>query len=132
VRVDLAVLADYAAMTADNKLVICGVFDAILVRSFPAVHPAVALALRVVAGPEDRGGHRLEVRLTDPKGGELAKVQAEFSVAPPDDAVKAGSLQLVLAFGNVEFKEPGLHAVDILIDDRFEETAPLSVRQLEG
>ena len=128
-RVDLAVLADYAAMTADQKLLIVGVFDTVWLGSFPATYPSIYLALRVIVGPDDQGDHQLDLRLADPKGDQLVALRADFSVKPPDAGDEAGALQLVLQFGNVEFKEPGLHAVDILIDDRFEETVPLRLRE---
>ena len=128
-RVDLAVLADYAAMTADQKLLIVGVFDTIWLGSFPGTYPSIFLALRIIVGPEDRGEHQLELRLTDPKGDQLVALHAGFSVRPSEVEEETGALQLVLQFGNVEFKEPGLHAVDVLIDDRFEDAVPLRLRE---
>jgi hypothetical protein len=127
-RVDLAVLSDYATMTADQKLVIVGVFDTILVRSLPASHPSLHLSLRVSVGAVDQGEHVLLVRLVDPDGREVVPaLKAQFSADVPLDGDE-GTLQMVLEIGPVPFSVAGPHAVDILIDDRYEDTFPLRVK----
>ena len=131
-RVDLAVLADYATMTQDKKLVIVGVFDTILVPALPASHRSLHLALRVCYGPADSGKHNLKVRLVDPDGREvLPTVQADFSADVPSDAEGDGALQIVLELGNVQFPATGPHAVDILLDDRYEDTVPLHIKKID-
>ena len=128
-RVDLAVLADYATMTQDQKLVIVGVFDTILVPDLPAAHPFLHLALRVCYGPVDTGAHNLKVRLVDPDGQEvIPTLQADFTVDMPTESDDEGALQMVFEVGNVQFAAAGPHAVDVLIDDRYEETVPLSIK----
>lgn len=129
-RVDLAVLADYATTTADGKLIIVGVFDTISVKQFPAVHPSMSLALRVCTGPEDAGEHTLTVRLVDPDGHEIAPtLEAGFTVDFPPESDDQGALQLVMGLGNVEFKSEGPYAVDILVDGRYEDSVSLRVTQ---
>ncbi len=127
-RVDLAVLSDYATMTADQKLVIVGVFDTILVHALPAAHPSLHLALRVCIGPEDTGAHSLLVRLVDPDGREvIPALKADFDADIPMDGDQ-GALQMVLEIGPVPFAAEGPHAVDILIDDRYEDAVPLRIK----
>jgi len=130
-RVDLAVLADYATTTQDQKLVIVGVFDTILVPDLPAAHGSLHLAPRVCCGPADSGPHTLVVRLVDPDGHEvIPAVQAGFSADVPEDSDTEGTLQMVLEIGNVPFTAVGPHAVDILVDGRHEETVPFRIARL--
>jgi hypothetical protein len=130
-RVDLAVLADYATTTQDQKLVIVGVFDTILLTELPAAHRSLHLALRVCFGPADSGPHTLVVRLVDPDGHEIIPaLKAGFSADIPDDSDAEGALQMVLEIGNVPFTVAGPHAVDILLDDRYEETVPFRIKKI--
>lgn len=132
-RVDLAVLADYATTTQDQKLVIVGVFDTILLPAIPAARRSLHLALRVCLGPADSGQHTLVVRLVDPDGHEvIPALKAGFSADVPEDADTKDALQMVLEISNVPFTSAGPHAVDILIDDRYEETVPLRVKKLSA
>lgn len=130
VRVDLAVLADYATVTADQKLVIVGVFDVIQAKTVPVLHPSMYVALRICSGVIDNGDHTVVVRLVDPDGKSLGpELKADFTVSVPLEDDGEGALQLVMGMGNVEFKEFGPYAVDILIDDRFEDTVALRLRE---
>ena len=127
-RVDLAVLADYATVTNDKKLVIIGVFDTIRAATLPVLHASMYVALRVCTGPEDNGDHTLTVRLVDPDGRTVAELKADFTVQVPLDEEGVAALQLVLGLGNVKFKVAGPYAVDILIDGRYEETVSLRLQ----
>lgn len=130
-NVKLAVLADYATTTAEGKLVICGVFDTVFAPSAPVVHHSMYLALRVDSHPGEPAKHRLVIRLVDPDGNlVIPELDAKFDLGPAADRSQSGGLQLVLALPNVEFKTMGRHAVDILIDDRFEESVILNVERL--
>lgn len=128
-RVDLVVLADYATVTADQKLVIVGVFDSILASSLPMRLPSIYVALRVCSGPVDNGDHTLILRLVNPDGQPVApELKADFNVQVPLDSEGEGALQIVMGMSNVEFKVPGPYAVDVLIDDRYEETVALRLQ----
>lgn len=129
-RVDLAVLADYATVTADQKLVIVGVFDVILAKTVPVRHSSMYVALRICSGAIDNGDHTVIIRLVDPDGKPVGpELKAEFTVQVPLDLDGEGALQLVMGIGNVELKEFGPYAVDILIDDRFEDTVALRLQE---
>src|SRR5680860_1838218 len=85
-QVDLALLADYAAVTQENKFVVAGIFDAILSGEIPITHPHMALALqvRIVAGEDT--AHRVKVSLVDADGND---------VIPPLEASVSGDLSLI-------------------------------------
>jgi len=67
-EIDLAVIADYAAVSGDGKLVVAGIFDRITAADMPAVHPMMALAFRVTTDPGPSSTHSVEVHLADPEG----------------------------------------------------------------
>jgi len=130
VRVDLAVLADYATVTADQKLVIVGVFDVIRAKKVPVRHASMYVALRICSGAIDNGEHTVTVRPVDPDGKALGpELKADFTVQVPLDTDGEGALQLVMGLGYVEFKVFGPYAVDILIDGRFEDTVALRLQE---
>ena len=52
-QVKLALLADYANVTAEGKLNILGIFDRINVVGVPAVHPQMHFILRLEAHPAE-------------------------------------------------------------------------------
>jgi len=51
VNIELAVLADYAAVTHDNKLVIAGIFDSLNVPGLTWSLTMMSLALRISGEP---------------------------------------------------------------------------------
>ena len=67
----LAVLADYATTTDQGKLVLGGVFDTLMMQRFPGVHPQMAVAIRLAAGPDEGNNHHVTVRLLDPRGNDV-------------------------------------------------------------
>ena len=72
-QVKLAVLADYANVTAEGKLNILGIFDRINLVQVPAVHPQMHLVLRLEARAAERDRvHRVEIRLHDPQGATIS------------------------------------------------------------
>lgn len=126
-EVRLAELADYAAVTDQGKMVVCGTFDSIGVQSVPMVHPTMAVALRVVASPGEAQIHKLTLRLVDPDGAEVIRpfsADIKFKAIHPTEGAKA---QLVVNLPMVEFKKAGSHRFDILIDGRLEKSIDFRV-----
>jgi len=104
------------------------------VREYPYMLAwTLHLALRVCFGPADSGPHTLVVRLVDPDGHEvIPALQAGFSIEAPTDSDAEDALQMVLEIGNVPFASAGPHAVDILVDGRYEDTVPLRIKKLSA
>lgn len=50
-NVEIAALADYANIAQGDKLNISGIFNAIWVKDFPAIHPSMVLAAEVNTRP---------------------------------------------------------------------------------
>jgi peptidyl-prolyl cis-trans isomerase B (cyclophilin B) len=70
-RLDFAVLADYALIDQQGKLSVLGIFQHVWVANFPAVHPRTHLVLRVRGRRTEIGVHRIRIRFVDDAGAEL-------------------------------------------------------------
>jgi hypothetical protein len=126
VNVELALLADYAAITKDNKLIAAGVFDLLTPLQMPWQHPTMFVALRVHIHPGEEIAHKFKIRLVDPDGGEIVALDGDATVREIDP-VDGANIQLVLTLNNVPFKVFGRHAFDVFLDGRYEHTVPLVV-----
>ncbi len=127
-KIELALLSDYAAVTREGKLIAAGIFGQIRPPKMPWQHPTMYIALRVRFHPGEEGGHKIKIRLVDPDGTEILSLDGDATVATMDP-VEGGTSQLVLALNNVPFKVFGRHAFDLFLDGRHEHTVPLSVAE---
>lgn len=129
-RVDLALLADYAEVTQrGGKLIVCGIFDRITLADFDAVHPHMALALKLACDPGESPFHHLSVRLVDPDGADVVSPMegdVEVKGEPDGDA----SVNLILDLNLVKFGTAGPHSFDVFLDGKLEKQVPLTVERL--
>lgn len=125
-NVDLALLADYASVSRENKLTAAGIFDRITPPELPWNHPTMHLALRVHFHSGEEGEHKVKIRLVDPDGAEVVALDADAMVGGLH-SLEGGGVQLVLGLNNIPFKTSGRHAFDIFLDGRYEHTIPLLV-----
>ena len=132
-EVTLALLADYANLTADGKLNIMGTFDTIFAERFPAVHPQMQLILRLSANPAEVGARKkLEIKLMTEDGRQMFSISAEFGFQVKDPALPVGlemKTDQIIGLNNIRFESAGDYQFAILINDDTKETVPLKVRQ---
>jgi hypothetical protein len=124
--IDLALLADAATVDASGKLNILGIFDRISTGGFPAQHPHVALVLRFTASAKEAGKHSVAIRLTDPEGKEVLRLDGEITV--PTGSAGAGGRVAVPQIVNMDrivFPRPGRYAFDISLDGEHQVSVPL-------
>lgn len=128
VRVQFALLADYASVTTEGKLDITGLFNAIYADSLPAVHLQMRLVLEYVIEPGDPGTRKQVVaRFLDPDGIELFRVEVEEPL--PAHAQIGPTRAQVLELTDVRFTKYGDHHFSISIDGQERATIPLRVTQ---
>jgi hypothetical protein len=65
-HISFALFADAANLSQEGKLNILGVFDAVQVAGFPAVHPRANIVLRVKGTQTDVGSHAVNLRWLNP------------------------------------------------------------------
>jgi len=129
-RVDLALLADYAEVTQrGGKLVVCGIFDRISLPDLESVHPHMALALKLVCETGEGPIHQLMVRLVDPDGVDVI-TPMEGEVEVKEEVTGEASINLILDLNLVRFSAAGPHSFDIFLDGSLERQVPLSVEQV--
>ena len=126
-KVDLALLADYAEVTQrGGKLIVCGIFDRISLLGPEAVHPHMALALKLVCDPDDERAHHLTVRLVDPDGLDVV-TPMEGDVEVKSESEGEASVNLILDLNLVKFASHGPHSFDVFLDGNLERQVPITV-----
>lgn len=132
-EVSLALLADYANVTAEGKLNILGVFDTIFADRFPAVHPQMQLILRLEANPAEASSRKkLELKLMTADGHTRFAIGAELGFEAKDPSKPVGEMMKVdqiIGLQNVRFEVPGDYQIAILVNEETKKTIPLKVRQ---
>jgi hypothetical protein len=129
-RVDLALLADYAEVTQrGGKLIVCGIFDRIALADLATVHPHMALALKLVSDAGEAPDHSLTVRLVDPDGVDIVTAM-EGQVEVKGEGAGEASVNLILDLNLVKFGTYGPHSFDIFIDDELDKQVPLAIEKL--
>ncbi|MGH2793305.1 MAG: DUF6941 family protein, partial [Actinomycetota bacterium] len=131
---DFAFLADAAEAEPGRKFyVLGGGIDQIAGPQFPLVHPHMALVMRFLVPHDELGrAHMLTVRLADPSGTELARIDGQIETQVAKIAGLAVPVNMVINMGNTRFEAPGEYAIDIIMNGEFLRTLALRVGQSPG
>jgi hypothetical protein len=125
-QVKLALLADYANVTAEGKLNILGIFDRIAVQEIPAVHPQMHLILRLEAHPAERNrAHNIEIRLYDPDGQTVFEVKGD--VVPQGQSGQPVATNQILTLNNLQLQKSGGYTFVVLVNNDVKSELPLAV-----
>lgn len=125
-QVKLALLADYANVTAEGKLNILGIFDRIRVQDLPVVHPQMHLILRLEAHSAERGrSHPVEIRLHDPDGQTVFEVRGE--VVPHGPTGQTIATNQILTLNNLQLMKTGGYTFVVLVNNDLKSEVPLEV-----
>ncbi|CAN5635166.1 hypothetical protein BH23GEM9_BH23GEM9_06050 [soil metagenome] len=127
-HVKLALLADYANVTADGKLNILGIFDRISVHEIPAVHPQMHLILRLEAHPAERNRvHNVEIRLYDPDGDTVFEVKGD--VVPQGNVGDMIATNQILTLNNLQLSKSGGYIFVVFVNNDLKSEIPLGVER---
>ena len=125
-HVTLAVLADYANVTAEGKLNILGIFDRINLVQVPSVHPQMHLVLRLEAHPAERDrAQRIEIRLHDPERSTIFDVNGE--IVPHGEGGQPISTNQILTLNNLQLEKIGAYNFVVFINGDLKAELPLHV-----
>jgi len=117
-EVTFATLADFASVSADNKLNVMGIWDQINTSQMPAQVLSPYLVIRLHADiTEVDSPRRLKITLVDEDGGELLAGEQEIVVARPVESGVAPIYQVISRFPALQFPKPGSYKFAILIDN---------------
>lgn len=127
-KLDFAVVCDYAVVDQYGKLSVLGIFQHIWVAQFPAVHPRLHLVVRLKGKRTEVGQHRVRIRLTDDQGAEVLSGDGTVTLAEPPAGVTEVEAGAILVF-DVPFQHPGRYAFEIALDGEVQAPVPLTVAQ---
>ena len=130
-QVAFALFADAANLSQEGKLNVLGVFDALQVASFPAVHPRACLVVHLKGTSADVGGHTLTLRWLNPEGTELWGSRGELHVGAPPPAATEMDLP-VIATIDLPLDGPGAYGLAVAVDDREVAMVGVQVRAVIG
>jgi len=125
-KIDFAVVCDYAVIDQYGKLSVLGIFQHIWVSQFPTVHPRLHLVLRLKGTRTEIGQHHIAIRLTDDTGKEIINGEGTVTFAEPPAGVLEIEAGAVLVF-DVPFEHPGRHQFEITVDTDVRATVPVTV-----
>jgi hypothetical protein len=131
VKVDLAVLCDYALIDQYGKLSVMGIFEHIWVHRFPVVHPRLHLVIRLKGRRTELGEHSVRIRLTDEEGKEIISGDGRVTFAEPPAGIVEVEAGTVLVF-DVPLEHAGPYRFDITIDGEHAAAIPLTVGLAPG
>jgi len=125
-ELELFVLCD-AATDYRGRLNILGTFDTIHSRSFPAVWPHCALALRLRYTVMEEGKHPVSLAIRDQEKKEIVPaIKGEFGFKVPPGRFSAAA-NLVLNVDRLSFAAPGEYLIELSLDDEVLRRLPLNV-----
>ncbi len=128
--VTFAVIADAANLSKEGKLNLLGIFNALHVAQFPAVHPHMSLVMTLEATAAEVGQTQvIEVKLLDPDGKQLGAAAGQL-VVPVGAAGYPVQVHQILPLVGVRFERAGDHAFHLCINGETKTRVPLLVRPI--
>ena len=105
-----SVLCDDVGRTSDGKLIVHGVFEAILSAEFPATHRSCYVCNRWTGGA---GTHREKIRMLSPDGLEtvLEGPESTFELAS-----RSSCHTVICRLDGLRFPEPGIYWIQVVLD----------------
>ena len=128
-KLDFAVVADYALVDQVGKISVLGMYQHIWVQQFPAMHPRLHLVLRLRGKRTEIGEHQVQIRLLDEQDVEILGGNGQVTFAEPPAGVTDIEAAAVLVF-DVPFPHAGPYRFEILVDGERQATVPLTVSLL--
>lgn len=125
-HVSFALFADAANLSQEGKLNILGVFDALHVAQFPAVHPRATLVVRLKGTRADVGSHEVAMRWVNPAGRELWNSVGTIDLGDLPDGVAEADLPLIAAL-DLPADGPGEYTMEIDVDRSAAARIPLMI-----
>jgi hypothetical protein len=133
VDVNLATLADYAGLSAENRLNILGVFQDINTRKFPATVPHMYAVLSCEADPAEYGKKlRIRVALLDEDNddNEILALEGLAEGAQPKHQSERVTVNQIVGLNFVQFEHPGNYRFSFSVEGREIASVPLRANKV--
>jgi len=121
-----SLLCDDVRQERNGKFILIGLFDAIGSPTFPLRYPRLCMVNRWCSG---QGSCTQTTRLLKPDRQSVLVQGKPIPVRLGDEYATATNVELFL---NVEFDQPGIYWIEILLDDRLKVSYPLRVGQVQA
>lgn len=115
-HISFAVFADGANLSQEGKLNVLGVFDALAVGGFPAVHPRTHFVVRLKGTTDDAGAHRLSFAWVSPSEEIMWSSDGELNVAPGPNPAFEMDLPIIAVI-DLPLNQAGLYTMQVSLDD---------------
>lgn len=125
-KIDFAVVCDYAIIDQYGKLSVLGIFQHIWVSQFPTVHPRLHLVVRLKGTRTEVGQHKVQIRLVDDQQKEIIKGDGTVAFSEPPAGVLEVEAGAVLVF-DVPFEREGRYEFVIAVDSETVTAVPVTV-----
>ncbi|PIW63158.1 MAG: hypothetical protein COW13_02240 [Candidatus Omnitrophica bacterium CG12_big_fil_rev_8_21_14_0_65_50_5] len=131
-NVTLAVLADYANVTKENKINILGIFDTIYSKVFPFVWHSMQLVMKFeYPRAEADSTKNIIVKLMDEDGKTIFQVGGEFKLTKPQNNILTIQANHFLILNSLRFEKPGNYQFSILVNEDAKKSIELKVIQVK-
>src|SRR5215212_221037 len=114
-HISFAVFADGANLSQEGKLNVLGVFDALAVGGFPAVHPRTHFVVRLKGSVDDAGAHRLTFAWVNPDEEVLWSSDGELNVSPGPNPAFEMDLPIIAVI-DLPLNQAGLYTMRVALD----------------
>jgi hypothetical protein len=125
----IAVLADYASLSIDQKLNILGIFTRIVSRAEPVTHAQMQLVVGYEFEPAEAGRKDMKVVLIDADGRMILSMAGEVNIVPSLPGEPC-AINQIIQLNNITFPKFGDYEFQVLINERIESTIPFRVVRL--
>lgn len=123
-EIRLGLLAD-AATKSGSKLNLLGVFDRFLCKEFPAVHPRLALVMRMVFKSSESGKTRdIEIELVDEDGTRITGMKGTIEI-PKIEGTREAYDDMILELQNLKLPKAGPYEFHIVVGGEHKFTIPV-------
>lgn len=127
-KLELLTLCDFAA-DYGGKLSVIGIFDTLLAKQTPAVHPQCSVAIKMRFEKIEEGQKRLRISIADDDGKLVfPAIDGPIAVSVPD-GVHSTTINVVVNIERLQLASYGEYSIDLAIDGRHEGSTPLFLRQ---
>jgi len=125
-ELEIAALCD-GATEQHGKLNILGTFDRLRVSKFPFMYPLCFIVFRLRFHWNEQGRHELKVNFIDADGQPIIPSLESTLDIRIDPGRESTVANVILMLQRLTIKEPGLYAIDMLLNGSPEKSLPLTV-----
>jgi hypothetical protein len=131
-QITMALLAEAANRSDNDRLNLLGVFHTLYAATTPCQHPMMALVVTFEGTAMERGMHmRVGIRLVNADGKPITTPLLDAPVDIPNDpSTLTPKVNLIANIGGVVFESFGSYQFDILIEGEVRGQIPLTIAPL--